>query len=140
VTINPYMMSPGENRIVAEALHAILSHPPGPPSSPPRPPSVDLTGEWEVEVRYAAGRSTHRLFLHQTGAALAGSHRGDFVERPVEGEIHGAGVEMRSVVTEKQDGNSLRYTFEGTVSGDTMGGSLDLGEYLGARWTARRRA
>ena len=51
----------------------------------------------------------------------------------------GAEVEIRSVITEKEDGNALSYTFTGAVTGDTMSGPLDLGEYLQARWTARRR-
>jgi L-seryl-tRNA(Ser) seleniumtransferase len=140
LTINPYMMAPGEDRVVAEALHAILSTP-SPRARPPvLPPAADLTGEWDVEIEYAAGRSTHRLFLRQKGAELVGSHRGDFVERPVEGTIQGGDVELRSVVTEKEDGNSLRYTFQGLVTRDEMTGTLDLGEYLGARWNARRRA
>jgi L-seryl-tRNA(Ser) seleniumtransferase len=139
LTINPYMMSPGEDRVVAEALHAALSGPP-PPSRPPAPPAADLTGEWEVEIAFAAGRSTHRLFLRQREGRLDGSHRGDFTERPVRGRLDGSAVEIRSVVTEKEDGNSLVYTFTGTVDGDAMGGPLDLGEYLQARWTARRRA
>ena len=63
-----------------------------------------------------------------------------FVERALGGRIDGADVEIRSVVTEKEDGNSLSYTFTGTVTGDTMSGPLNLGEYLHARWTARRRA
>ena len=139
LTINPYMMSPGEDRIVADALHAVLSSPLPRESGPPASPTTDLTGEWEVEIDYAARRSTHRLFLRQREHTLDGSHRGDFVERPLSGRIDGAGVEIRSVVTEKEDGNSLAYTFTGTVTGEVMSGSLDLGEYLQARWSARRR-
>ena len=86
-----------------------------------------------------ASRGTHRLFLRQKEHALDGSHRGDFVERALTGTIDGADVEIRSTQTEREDGNSLRYTFTGTVAGDTMSGSLDMGEYLDGRWTARRR-
>ncbi len=140
LTINPYMMSAGEDRMVADALHAVLSNPPPRGEGPAVPPETDLTGEWEVEIAYAAGRSTHRLFLRQRGEVLDGSHRGDFVERPLRGRIEGTAVEIRSVVTEKEDGNALSYTFTGEVDGDAMAGPLDLGEYLQARWTARRRA
>jgi L-seryl-tRNA(Ser) seleniumtransferase len=45
---------------------------------------------------------------------------------------------MRSHYGER-NGDALSYTFSGKVSGDEMAGTLDLGEYLGARWTARRR-
>ena len=35
-------------------------------------------------------------------------------------------------------GNALSFTFTGKVEGDTMSGELDLGEYLKARWSAKR--
>ena len=54
------------------------------------------------------------------------------MERPIKGHVDGADVELRSVVTEKEDGNSLVYTFTGIATRDTIAGSLDLGEYLKA--------
>ncbi len=44
---------------------------------------------------------------------------------------------LASSVTERH-GDSLNYRFSGKVSGDSMSGSLDLGEYLTATWTAKR--
>jgi len=140
IAINPYMMSPGDEHVIADELRAALSNPPRKEPPNPKPPAVDVTGEWEVEIEFAASRGTHRLFLRQKEHALDGSHRGDFVERALTGTIDGADVEIRSTQTEREDGNSLRYTFTGTVAGDTMSGSLDMGEYLDGRWTARRRA
>jgi hypothetical protein len=37
-------------------------------------------------------------------------------------------------------GDAVSYTFIGKITGDEMGGTLDMGEYLGGRWTAKRRA
>jgi len=34
---------------------------------------------------------------------------------------------------------ALNFTFNGKVTGDTMSGTLDMGEYLKARFTAKRR-
>jgi L-seryl-tRNA(Ser) seleniumtransferase len=138
IAINPYMMSPGEDRVVGGALRALLSNPPRGDAATPNPPVADLTGEWDVEIEYAASRSAHRLFLRQKDHALEGSHRGDFVERSLSGRIDGADVEIRSTHTEKEDGNALYYTFTGTVTGDTMSGDLDMAEYLEGRWSARR--
>ena len=42
-----------------------------------------------------------------------------------------------ALVTERH-GDSLSYRFEGTVTGQQIAGTLDLGEYLKARWTGRR--
>lgn len=139
IAINPYMMSPGDEETIAEELHAILSSPPRSAAAAPKPVATDLTGEWEVHIHYAASKSTHTLFLRQEGQALQGSHRGDFVERALTGSVDGADVEIRSSQTEKVDGNALHYTFTGTVEGDRMSGDLDMAEYLGGRWTARRR-
>jgi L-seryl-tRNA(Ser) seleniumtransferase len=138
IAVNPYMMSPGEDRLVGEALRALLANPPREEAPAPEPPVADLTGEWDVEIEYAASRSAHRLFLRQEDHDLEGSHRGDFIERGLTGRIDGAEVEIRSTHTEKEDGNALFYTFTGTVAGDTMSGDLDMAEYLQGRWTARR--
>ena len=43
---------------------------------PPAAPAVDLTGQWDVRIAYAASTSTHTLSLRQRGNTLDGSHRG----------------------------------------------------------------
>ena len=58
--------------------------------------------------------------------------------RDASGTIDGAAVRIRSAFGEEH-GDSLSFTFTGTVTGDEMGGTLDMGEYLGATWTAKRR-
>jgi L-seryl-tRNA(Ser) seleniumtransferase len=139
VTVNPYMMAPGDEKAVAERLHALLTGPRRAADPEPAPPAADLSGQWEVRIDYAAGSSTHALNLRQRGSELDGAHRGDFVSRDVTGTIDGDSVRIRSVLAESS-GDALNYTFTGKVSGDEMGGSLDLGEYLEARWSARRRS
>jgi L-seryl-tRNA(Ser) seleniumtransferase len=37
-----------------------------------------------------------------------------------------------------EHGDSLNYTFSGTVAGDEMKGDVSLGEYLEARFSAKR--
>ena len=49
----------------------------------------------------------------------------------------GDAISLASIVTERH-GDALNYRFTGKLSGETMSGSLDLGEYLSATWTARR--
>jgi hypothetical protein len=44
---------------------------------------------------------------------------------------------MRSNYAE-QHGDQLSFTFTGKVTGDAMAGTLDMGEYLLAKWTAVR--
>jgi seryl-tRNA(Sec) selenium transferase len=139
VVVNPYMLAAGEERVVAERLHGLLSSPRRSAADPPAAPGADLTGQWDVQIEYAASTSHHTLSLRQRGKDLDGAHGGDFVSRDLTGTIDGDAVQVRSHLGESS-GDALSYTFSGKVKGDEMAGTLDLGEYLGARWSARRRA
>jgi L-seryl-tRNA(Ser) seleniumtransferase len=139
VSITPYMMAAGDEKVVADRLVALLSNPPRKDGvAAPAAAAADLTGQWDVQIEYAAGRSRHVLHLRQRGNELDGAHQGDFVSRDLSGTIDGDSVKIRSSYTE-ENGDSLQYSFSGKVAGEEMEGSLELGEYLGARWTAKRR-
>ena len=139
VSINPYMLSPGEEKIVADRLFALLSSSPRKHAEKPvAPPALDLSGQWDVRIEYAAGSSRHTLHLRQRGNEIDGSHQGDFVSRDLSGTIDGDAVRIRSLYTEEH-GDALVFTFSGKVDGEALSGSLDMGEYLSARWTAKRR-
>ena len=66
-----------------------------------------------------------------------GTHQGDFVARDFSGTIAGDEVRIASVVGEVH-GAALSYHFSGKLDGDKMSGTLDMGEYLNAKWTATR--
>jgi L-seryl-tRNA(Ser) seleniumtransferase len=138
VSINPYMLSAGEARIIGECLRAVLSAPPAVPASNLQAPAADLTGEWDVAITYLAGHSTHVLHIRQDGNDLAGSHQGDFVTRALSGQLDGTTVTLHSFYGEEH-GDALSFHFSGTASGDEMSGALDMGEYRGATWSATRR-
>jgi seryl-tRNA(Sec) selenium transferase len=137
LTIGPYMMAPGDEKVVAERLFAVLSKPPLVEEKKAAPPATDLSGTWDVRIEYAAGVSTHRFDLRQRGADLDGTHQGDFVSRDLRGTIDGDAVRVRS---SWEHGDSLNYTFTGKAAGDEMSGDVSLGEYLDARFTAKRHA
>jgi hypothetical protein len=59
------------------------------------------------------------------------------VTRDVAGSIEGSSVKLHSAYGEEH-GDALSYSFTGTAAGEEMSGTLDLGEYLGAKWTAKR--
>ena len=137
VSVTAYMMSPGDEVTIADRLHALLSaRSLRDPAVAAAAPAVDLAGRWNVRIEYAAGSSTHVLHLRQTGSDVAGTHQGDFVARDVTGTINGNDVRLRS--NYGQTGDSLSFTFSGKASRDEMSGDLDMGEYLGARWVAKR--
>jgi len=140
ISITPYQMSPGEEKIVADRIHAFLSNPPKQePASPKQAAATDLSGRWDVKIEYAAGSSNHLLHLRQQGNRIEGTHQGDFVSRELTGSIEGEVVRLRSSYTE-ENGDSLSFNFSGKVSGEEISGTLDMGEYLMGNWTARRHA
>jgi L-seryl-tRNA(Ser) seleniumtransferase len=139
VSVTPYMLAAGEERIIADRLVVVLSKPPAQPAvTSPATPSADLTGQWTVRIQYAAATSTDTLHLTQKGNDLGGFHQGEFMTREISGAIDGDSVRIRSAYGE-QHGDSVNLTFTGKVTGDQMAGALDMGEYLGAAWTATRR-
>lgn len=138
LVITPYMMMPGDDSVVAQRVAAVLSSAPKPqPAKPLATPAADLSGQWDVQIDYAVSSSTHTLFVKQAGNRLEGSHQGNFVSRDVSGTIDGSAVHFASTYTDRH-GDSLNYTFSGTVDGADMSGTLSMGEYLQAKWKATR--
>jgi L-seryl-tRNA(Ser) seleniumtransferase len=141
ISVNGFNLGPGEEKIVAERLYAVLSakHTLKTPEEP-QPPTVDLSGLWDVHIEYAASTGEHSLALQQQGARVQGVHHGEFMKRDLAGTVNGDMVTLRSNLPEREIGNALSFTFSGKITGDTMSGELDMGEYLKARWSAKRHA
>ena len=142
ISITPYQMSAGDEKIVAERIRATLTNPPEAirltkTREPVAPPAADLSGRWNVRIEFLAGASTHTLHLKQNGAVVEGTHQGDFVSRDLTGSVIGDRVQLASNYAER-NGDALSFRFTGTVTGADMTGTLDMGEYLTAKWTARR--
>ena len=140
ISITSAMMSPGDEKIVAQRIVEVLSVKRTlDPVVPLAAPVANISGRWEVEITYAASSSRHALQLQQSDNRLEGLHQGNFLSRDIAGTISGDAVTLASSVTERH-GDSLNYRFTGKVTGDTMSGTLNMGEYLGATWTAKRPA
>ena len=138
VSVTPYMMAPGDEAIVGDRLHAVLTKPPVTVAKPAAPPAGDISGAWDLQIQFAAGSARHALQLRQRGADVDGAHQGDFITRELTGTIDGDAVQLRSFIGESS-GDALSFTFNGKLAGEELAGTLDMGEYLGATWTARRR-
>jgi L-seryl-tRNA(Ser) seleniumtransferase len=139
ISITAFNLSAGDEKIVADRLYAVFSAPrTAKTPEPPKQPAADLSGVWDLHIEYAAGAGEHSLSLQQQNGRVQGIHRGEFVARDLAGTIDGDTVELRSSLPEQAIGNALNFTFTGKVNGDTMSGDLDMGEYLSARWSAKR--
>jgi uncharacterized pyridoxal phosphate-dependent enzyme len=139
VTIMPYMMMPDDHKIAAQALYAVLSKPPKieNPVRPSGEPS-SIAGQWDVHIDYIRDSSSHRLSIEQSANSLTGSHHGELLEGNLRGSIYGNEAHFHS--SHRIQGTAIGYDFTGKVSGDTMAGTVTMGEYGQARWTAKRRA
>jgi len=137
ISIVPYQLEAGEERLIAERVYAVLSNPPRTPKRTDAPAS-DVSGQWEIELRFVGGTSKHAFMLEQKEHAIVGTHTGTFASREINGTLHGQDILLRSSYTEQ--GVRLNFTFSGTVTGDTMAGSISLGEYGTAEWKGTRKA
>jgi len=137
ISIMPYMMMPGDDKIVAERLYAVLSKPPkiDAPAEPSGEPA-NVAGQWEAQLVFLRGSARHTIVLEQKGADLVGTHHGEVLSGDLRGTVAGNEVHFRSV--QRYEGTHLEYEFTGQANGDSMEGRVGLGEYGEARWTAQR--
>jgi seryl-tRNA(Sec) selenium transferase len=138
ISISAFMMAPGEDKIVGDRIYEILSQKRPPRVVPaPKAPAGNLSGRWDVSIEYAASAGTHTLHLKQDGNQLAGTHQGEFIARDIFGSIDGEDIRLASNLMESH-GDALSFQFSGKLQGDSMSGTLDMGEYLSAKWSAKR--
>lgn len=137
IEIMPYMMMPDDYKLVADKLYDALSHPktftaPVIPEGEP----ASIGGIWDVQVDYLKGRGKQRFLLEQSTNKVQGAHEGEIYSSNIAGTVHADQVVLRSAFP--VGGNEIRYAFTGTVQGDSMHGTVGLGEYGEATWTATR--
>ena len=138
ISVTAWMMQPGDDKIVAERIFSVLSATRGPRATDMPAPSANVSGRWDVDIEFFSSKSRHTLFIEQEGNWIQGSHQGDFTVRDMVGMIEGNEVKLRSV--ERRPGSSVTFIFSGTVSGDTISGPIHMGEYLNAKFTAKKHS
>lgn len=137
IRINPSQLNDGEEKIIASRVYKILSNPPNIPR-PSGPSAVDVSGQWDVQMKFVASLVDESFVFEQEGEDLVGTHTGSYAKRDLSGTLHGRDILIRSSYT--KDGVRLNFEFTGTVKGsDTMQGKVSLGEYGMAEWTAKKR-
>jgi D-glucosaminate-6-phosphate ammonia-lyase len=137
--LRPAAMWPGEYKLVADRLHEVLSKAPGPRSKPQlAPPAGDVAGLWEAVLKFGVGSAHHTFYLDPKDNNLSGQYTGRLVKGPLKGHIDGNKVEFTG--GGRVEGASLQYTYKGTFDGKQMAGTVELGEYGTARFSATRKA
>lgn len=137
VTVTPWMMMPGDDKLVAARLCSVLKDHPA-FSNPPVPQGelASLAGQWMATLTFARGSANHRLVFEQQGDGLVGTHYGEFGSGDLTGSVTANQVHFRSA--QQIEGQRLSYEFAGTADGDKMSGTLNMGEYGMSEWSAVR--
>jgi len=135
IVIMPYMMAPGEDKIVADAIYEALTHP-GHYENPliPQGAPAQIAGSWAVEIKYTRGTGEQLFALQQDGDQLTGTQAGELYKAKLKGVVHADHIELTSDM--EVSGNSIPWTFRGVVAGSNISGSVHMGEYGDATWTA----
>ena len=135
--VMPYMMETGDAEIVAQRLPALLgAAPETAPAEESTLAPAQLAGSWQVEIQYILGQSTHAMTLTQEGTEISGTYRSQYDWTDVKGTVTGEAVAFSTRLG--YQANKVVYRFEGQVEGDTMRGTVGLGEYWEAEWCATR--
>jgi seryl-tRNA(Sec) selenium transferase len=137
ITIMPYMMDPGEDHIIADAVYEGLTKP-GPYKDPilPAGTPAQLNGQWVVAIQYSRGIGEQHFTLQQSGNDLTGTQQGELYKASLKGVVHANQIELRSSMG--VSGNTIPWVFRGTVEGSSITGTVSMGEYGEASWKATR--
>jgi hypothetical protein len=124
---------------IAAACSTTPSQQAAPP--PPPPPAAaklpDVSGTWELNVESPMGSRASDAIFTQTGETLGGKMVSPRGEVPLNGTIHGDAVNFG--INVNVQGQSLQIDYTGTVTGDTMSGTVVFGSFGDGKWTGKRK-
>jgi len=137
IGIMPYMMQPGDYKVVADAISQHLRNP-GHFDNPPTYPgaTAQLAGRWNVVISYHRGIGHQQFVLQQSGNSLTGEQKGEIFNAVLHGMVEADYVTLSSVM--KTNGYQVPFTFTGVVSGETISGAVKMGEYGAATFNATK--
>jgi len=136
INITTGQMQLGNDKVVANRIFEVLSKKYDPKPTTLAEPAANLSGRWDADIEFFSSISKHILFIEQDGNWIQGSHKGEFTVRDMRGTIEGNTIKLRSV--DRHPADSITFTFTGTLSGDTITGSIYMGEYRTANFVAKR--
>ena len=99
-------------------------------------PAATMTGTWAIEAQHSAGRSTPTATITQTGEKLSGKYVGSYGEAPLTGSIKGQEFTFTVEIGTEQ---KVEVVYTGTLDGDTIKGSLTMGEMGEGTFTGKRK-
>ena len=122
------------------SIAAACSMTPSQQSAPPAPPAAkgtDVTGTWELMVESPMGTRPSDAVFTQSGETLGGKMVSPRGETPLTGTLKGDAIAFG--INVNVQGQSLQIDYTGTVTGDTMSGTVVFGSFGDGKWTGKRK-
>ncbi len=107
-----------------------------PPPQNQEKPAATLTGTWALEAHHSAGVSTPTASITQTGDKLTGKYTGSYGDSELTGGIKGQEFTFSVEIGTEQ---KVRVVYTGTLDGNTIKGSLTMGEMGEGTFTGTRK-
>jgi hypothetical protein len=127
--------------VAVASIAAACSTTPSEKSAPPPPPAAakvtDVSGTWELNVESPMGSRASDAIFTQTGETLGGKMVSPRGETPLTGTISGETVKFG--INVNVQGQNLQIDYTGTVTGDTMSGTVAFGSFGDGKFTGKRK-
>lgn len=136
ISITTGQMQPGNDKIVADRVYGVLSQKRVAKPTELEKPAANISGRWDADIEFFSSSSKHSLFIEQDGNWIQGLHKGEYTVRDMRGSIEGNVIKLRSV--DRHAADFITFIFSGTLSGETISGSIYMGEYRTAKFVAKR--
>ncbi|HEX7114424.1 MAG TPA: hypothetical protein VF193_04795 [Steroidobacter sp.] len=114
------------------------SQPPPAPADVPLEPVASVEGTWVLTIESPMGQRDSETIFIQEGTRLSGRMLSSQGEVPLTGTLQGD--EIAFGIDLKVHGRDLRIDYSGSVSGETMSGTVRFGAFADGKWTGRRKA
>jgi D-glucosaminate-6-phosphate ammonia-lyase len=108
-----------------------------PPPAPPAAKVTDVSGTWELNVESPMGSRASDAVFTQSGETLGGKMVSQRGEVPLTGTIKGETVNFG--INVNVQGQNLQIDYTGTVTGDTMSGTVVFGSFGDGKWTGKKK-
>ena len=122
------------------SIAAACSTTPSPKTAPPPPAAAkitDVSGTWELNVESPMGSRASDAIFTQTGETLGGKMVSPRGEVPLTGTVSGDTVKFG--INVNVQGQNLQIDYSGTVTGDTMSGTVVFGSFGDGKWTGKKK-
>ena len=96
----------------------------------------DPSGTWDITLSFVRGMAAHTAVIARRDSVLTGVYRGSSYEGRLAGKVRGTAVEFTGSLRIQAQTISFRYA--GTIAGDSMKGTVDMGEYWTGTFTAKK--